>query len=102
MGLHDFQFGENREEKIDKFLDNLAWHFHTKQAIDYTARATEKLVVKLNELNETVREASVSSGNLTKALNHLTFWGIIIAGVGVLVAFGNFIFEVFKYFYGGN
>lgn len=100
--MSDFKFGENREEKIDKFLDILAWHFHTKEAIDYTARATEKLVAKLNELNETVREASASSKNLTEALNHLTFWGIIIAGAGVLVAFGALIFEIFKYFYGGN
>jgi len=22
---HNYKFGENREEKIDKFLDNLAW-----------------------------------------------------------------------------
>jgi len=91
--MNGFQFGKDREEKINKFLDNLAWHFSTKDVMDLTASAVTKLNGKLDELNANIKKADESSTKLAQALNRLTFWGIIIAGTGVLVAALNFIFE---------
>lgn len=54
-----------------------------------------KLLEKIGELTEKIKEASEASGKLAKALNKLTL-------IGVLVALGVLIFEIFKYFNGGN
>ena len=93
--MNDFDYGKNREEKIDKFLDVLAWHFSSKKVFDYTANAVDKLNGKLDALNQNLVNAGKSSDDLTKALNRITLWATIIAGLGVTVAILNFIFDNF-------
>jgi hypothetical protein len=88
-----FEYGKNRQEKIDKFLDNLAWHFSTKVFGDPTATQVERLTERLDTLNENFRKADESSIKLTRALNMITFWGVLVASTGVAVAFLNFIFQ---------
>jgi len=40
-----------------------------------------------------------SSEKLTKALNRITLAGVIIAGLGILVAVASLIFEIYKTFF---
>ena len=85
-----FEKGTDRDEKIDKFLDALAW-YHSEKMIDNTARAVFKL-------NEELVKSQEASKKLTQSLNRLTFWGVLIAGAGVLVAFLTFAFDVVLHF----
>lgn len=80
----DFKKGEDRDEKIDIFLDNLAWYFSSKPMGDWTANRIEKL-------NETLIEASKTSGKLSRSLNCLT--GVI--AIGSVVGVGWSILEFF-------
>lgn len=91
--MNEFEFGKDREEKINKFLDNLAWYFSTKSMQDLTARAVTNLTEKIEILDSTIRKADESSTKLAKALNRLTVWGVIIAAVSVFIAALNFVFE---------
>lgn len=87
----NFEFGKTREEKIDKFLDMAAWFHSTKYVTDHTANA-------VNKLTDELKEAGRSSDRLTEALNRISFWGVVIAAVGAIIAIANLGFEVFKYF----
>jgi hypothetical protein len=60
--------------------------------LESSARQTAEAVAKLDT---SVREASDSSGKLTKVLNRLTFAYLIVTGLGVLVALGGLIFQIF-------
>jgi predicted ribosome quality control (RQC) complex YloA/Tae2 family protein len=91
--MNGFNLGKNREEKIDKFLDNLTWYFSTKAIGDSTARAAEKLNTSLKELNDNFKKADESSSNLARALNRLTFWGVLIAAIGVFVSLAQFLYN---------
>ncbi len=89
--MYNFKPGENRSQKIDIFLDNLSWYFSSKPMNDATAIQTGKLVEQLVKLNENFKKADEASTNLTKALNNITFWGVIVASAGVAVAVLNLI-----------
>jgi len=89
--MYGFKKGENREEKIDLFLDNAAWFYSTKQMMDHTANA-------VNKLTDELKEAGKSSERLTEALNRISLWGVRVAVAGVVVAVLTLIFEVIKYF----
>lgn len=93
--LNNFEKGKNREEKIDKFLDNLGWYFSTKamSITDRTAKRVSELNEEIKQLNANFKKADESSTNLTRALNRITLIGTIIAGLGVIVAILNFIFK---------
>ena len=91
--MYGFEFGKNRDEKIDKFLDNLAWHFSSKQIQDLTARAVTKLTEEIKVLETTIKKADESSSKLATALNRLTLWGVIVVGTGILAALIQFLFE---------
>lgn len=52
---------------------------------------------KINELNKNLKTANESSDRLTEALNKITFWGVIIAGIGVVVAALNLVLDFIKY-----
>lgn len=90
--MFGFKKGENREEKIDLFLDNVAW-WHSSKDIDYVSGAVKGLTDEL-------KLAGKSSDRLTEALNKISLYGVWIAGIGVFVAFANLAFEIFKYFIG--
>lgn len=93
-----FEHGKNREEKIDKFLDTVAWWHHEKTDRPGVYKAVGDIRDSLQILNVNIKEANESSTKLTRVLNKITFWGAIIAGVGVVVALLGFVFEVYKYF----
>lgn len=82
----NFKKGEDRDEKIDIFLDTVTWYFSTKPMADWTAGAIRKVNNNIKKLNENIEKANESSTKLSKALNRLTLLGVIIASVGVLVA----------------
>jgi len=81
-----FTKGSTRDEKIDIFLDNLAW-FHSEKThptgLFHTIGDIRDNLVKLNN---NIKESNDSSDKLSKALNSLTFYGVIVAGWGVIVA----------------
>lgn len=52
---------------------------------------------KIDRLNANLEEANKSSDKLTKALNGITLAGVIIAGIGVLIAVGNFVLDLLNY-----
>ena len=84
--MNDFKPGENREEKIDKFLDNLAW-FHSEKATPSGLYSKiGKIEERLDELNKQLVEAGKSSGDLAKALNRITLAASIIAALTLLWA----------------
>jgi len=48
-------------------------------------------------LNQNIESAISSSTKLTNALNKITLAGVIVAGVGILVAICNLSFEIYKF-----
>ena len=95
---------KNNDEKFTKFLDTMIWYFSEKTTptgFYHTVGKIEKRlgeIIKLgDEFNKTIKKANESSDNLTRALNRITLAGVIIAGLGLLVAISNLIFEVYKY-----
>lgn len=52
---------------------------------------------QLEVLNKNMKDAGEGSGKLASALNRLTLYGVIVAGLGVLVAMGHLVIEVLKY-----
>lgn len=95
-----FEKGKDREEKIDKFLDIMAW-FHSEKTMPTGAFATiGRIAEHLAELNKNIVDANESSTKLTKALNNITLVGVVIAGSGIVIAALNLAFEIFKYAHG--
>lgn len=96
--MHEFKLGENKDEKIEKFLDEAASYFHHQNFVPTGVFSTiGKIENHLNKLNENLVTANESSEKLTKALNRITFWGVIIAGAGVLVATVSLCFEIYQF-----
>jgi len=101
----DFIKGKDREEKIDKFLDVMGWYFSEKSTptgFYHKIRQIEEELGKLigvgERFNKNIEDAGKSSERLTTALNRITLAGVIIAGLGLFIALGNLLFEVYKYF----
>lgn len=90
--MTNFEFGKNRDEKIDKALDSLGYYFHGIPVTSSSAEAIKRLTKELEKTQK-------SSENLTKALNRITFWGVVVAGSGVAVGFLSLLFEFLKYFH---
>jgi hypothetical protein len=86
------------EELQRKFYGALTWYFSEKYKPDSFLGALNRIHDELTALNSNLKESSESSYGLTKALNKLTFWGVLIAGLGVLTAMGHLLFELYKYF----
>jgi len=97
--MNNFEKGKNREEKIDKFLDVLTWYFSEKTTPTGLYSKIGKIEERIDELNKKLTKASESSEKLTKALNRITLVGVIIAGLGIIVAIVNLAFEIYKYFH---
>jgi hypothetical protein len=99
-----FVKSKNRDERIDRFLDTLIWYFSEKSTptgfYHNVGQIEEKLgqLIKVGEtLNKNIEDAGESSEKLTSALNKITLAGVIIAGIGLLIALGNLLFEIYKY-----
>ena len=96
--MNSFEPGKNKEEKIDKFLDTLAWYFSEKRWPTGFYSTIGRIDEKLGKLNKNIEEANESSTKLTRALNRITLAGVIIAGLGIIVAVANLLFEIYKFF----
>jgi hypothetical protein len=90
-----FEKGKDREEKIDKFLDNMGWYFSMRETPVGLYSKIGKIEERIDELNKGISESNKSSGELTKALNRITLAATIITGLGLLVAILNFVFDNF-------
>lgn len=96
--MNEFKLGNNKEEKIEKFLDQGASYFyHQNYKPTGVFHTIGKISTHLEKLNENLIEANKSSERLTRALNSITFWGVIVAGVGVTVAALNLGFDIYQY-----
>lgn len=82
--MNDFKPGQNREEKIDKFLDNLAWFHSEKTTPSGLYSKIGKIEERIDELNKQLVEAGKSSGDLAKALNGITLAASVIAALTLL------------------
>ena len=85
------------EELQRKAYANLAWYFSEKYFPSNPSSSIEKAVEKIDKLNENLVKSGESSSKLTTALNRITLYGIIIAGIGVLTAVCSLVFEIIKY-----
>ena len=63
--------------------------------------ASNDLRDRLAGLNDNLKEATASVKKLSSEIHRLTFWVIIIAGAGVMVALSHLAFAVFKYMNNG-
>lgn len=52
---------------------------------------------KIDRLNANLEKSNKSSDRLTRALNQITLAGVIIAGLGILIAIGNFVLDLLNY-----
>ena len=87
---------EKTREEIEKdFFKVMIWYFRERPTGFYNQLSLIK--EKLETLNTSLEHSSNSSEKLATALNRLTLSGVIIAGLGVLVAIGHLILEIFKY-----
>lgn len=92
----DFEFGKDREEKIDKFLDAAGWWHYQKEDRPGVCKAVGDIRDSLQMLNTNIKEANDSSTKLTSALNTITLWGVIVASSGIIIALINLILNIMK------
>lgn len=52
---------------------------------------------KIDKLNKNLEESNASSDKLTKALNKITFAGVVVAGIGVAIGIGNFVLDLLNF-----
>lgn len=74
------------KEKIEKFLDIMSWHFSEKETPMGFYNAVAKISGESEKLNQNIEKFNESSSKLTSALNRITLAGVIIAGLGILIA----------------
>jgi len=93
-----FESGKNREEKIDKFLDILAWYHSQKETPTGLYSKIGKIEERVSELNKNLSDANQSSDRLTKALNRITLAGVIVAALSLIVAIVAIILQAERIF----
>jgi hypothetical protein len=99
-----FEKGKNRNEKIDKFLDTLAWYHSDKSTPTGFYATIGRIELSLHKFNDhaerliqSIDTAEKSSEKLTTALNKITLAGVIVAGAGIFIALANLVFEIYKF-----
>jgi len=91
------KFVEDNKGEIKSFFKTLGWYFGSKETPTGFYSTIGRIDEKLGRLIETLHQADESSTKLTKALNTLTFAGVVIAGFGLLVAIGNLVLDYLKF-----
>ncbi|MEW5882490.1 MAG: hypothetical protein AB1761_18870 [Pseudomonadota bacterium] len=89
---------EDKESLSDlerRFYQTLTWYFEQRPTGFYNQFGLMK--DQLIELNKNLKESSTASDTLARALNRLTLVGVVVAGLGVLVAAGHLVLEIVKY-----
>lgn len=66
---------------------------YLQNEIKHLQTSADRLNQLFNQLNETIKKASDSSTKLATALNRLTFFGVVVAVFGILLALTQFLFE---------
>ncbi len=69
---------------------------NSKNSISGLTPFIARIGIVIEQLNKNLQKADESSTKLTQALNRITFYGVIVAGFGVLVAVGGLILEIYK------
>lgn len=78
-----------------KFYQTMIWYFELRPTGFYNQLGLLK--DQLIDLNQHLRESGTASDAVARALNRLTLVGVVVAGLGVLVAAGNLWLEILKY-----
>ena len=89
---------QTTDELKRDYFSKLAWYFAERPTGFYTQLGQVK--DQLITLNARLDESGKASAALTASLNRLTFWGVIVASLGVLVAAGALLLEFVKYQHG--
>jgi hypothetical protein len=79
---------------------NQAVHRLTVAIFNSGSKTSSQLAYLKNQigrLNTNLEESNESSDKLTRALNKITLWGVIIAGVAAMIAIGNFVLDLLNY-----
>jgi len=66
---------------------------YLKDKVGDLQKSTNELNQSFNQLNENFKKADESSTKLAGALNRLTFYGVLIAGSGIVLVLVQFLFE---------
>ncbi len=66
-------------------------HLHSK--IGSLEESTNRMNGSFERLNKNIEKADESSTKLSKALNRLTFFGVLIAGISIVISLIQFLFE---------
>jgi len=74
----------------------LGWYFNEKQTPTGFYATIGRIDEKLGQLISAIKSADESSVKLTKAINNITLAGVIIAGLGLIVAIANLILELIR------
>ena len=93
-GYHE----ETTQELESKLYKTMIGYFSSKDIPTGFFNTVGSMKDQLATLNINIKESSESSSMLAKALNNLTFRGVLVAGFGVLVALGGLIFEIYKHY----
>jgi hypothetical protein len=87
-----------REAGIGKALQNVTLGIvNGRHALSGLRQSLGTATTQLEQLNNNIKTADTSSQALTTAIKNITIAGTIIAGIGLLVAIANLVFEVYKY-----
>jgi hypothetical protein len=93
---------EKPKEALEKdFYKTLTEYFSVRETPTGFFNTVGGIRDHLETLNKNLEQSNKSSTKLSKALNRLTLWGVIVAIAGVGVALGHLIFEIYRYSNGG-
>jgi|GEM_PF-2067727 hypothetical protein len=87
---------ESLEELEKKYYKNLSWYFSEKVFPSGFYNTVGAIRDELNLLNTNLKKSGESSSRLATALNRLTLWGVLVAAIGVLVAVGHLLLQIYK------
>jgi len=91
------EIDKETKEKLDKYLDTMTWYHSEKLWPQGFFSTVGRIEDNMKKLNQNIESAISSSTKLTNALNKITLAGVIVAGVGILVAICNLSFEIYKF-----
>lgn len=80
---------ELKEDLEKKFYKTMTLYFSERWWPTGAFNSINKISNHLETLNKRIEESNKSSEQLASALNRLTFWGVIVAGLGVFTAIAN-------------
>jgi len=89
-----------RQVGTGKVLQNVTLSIvNLRHVVEGLRQTLGKISSELESLNKNLIEADKSSSKLTQALNKITLVGVIVAGIGILIAIGNLILDLYKTFW---